>query len=142
MGGVSEYVEPINRKKMELKFTDEEFEFLSQHEDRFKTAVFADWARKPTPLTMSTMNQIWNRVIGREEIVRDNCSHCILRFLKEVGKAYYADKAERQRRAAAEKPKEEPQIKPQEEVKPQESKTASLQPKKAVKGRKTSNKKK
>ena len=141
MGGISKYVEQLNRIIMELKFTDEEFAYLSQHEDRFKTAVFADWARKPIPQAMSTMAQIWNRVTGRDEKVRDSCAHCILRFLKEVGKAYFADKAERQRRAAAEKPKEEPQIKPQEEVKPQESKTASPQPKKAVKGKKSGNKK-
>ena len=127
---------------MELKFTDEEFEYLSQQEDRFHTAVFGDWARKPVPQVLSTMSQIWSRVTGREERLRDSCSHCILRFLKEVGKAYYQDKADRQRRAAAQKPQEEPKIEPQEEISPKESKTASPQPKKAVKGRKTSNKKK
>ena len=133
---------------MELKFTDEEFEYLSQQEDRFHTAVFADWARNPGSLVLKSIHDIYSHAMGRIEPLRENCAHCILRLLKEVGTLYYQDKAERERRAANEKaraeskPIAEPQIKPKEELSPKESKTASLQPKKAVKGRKTSNKKK
>lgn len=124
---------------MELKFTDEEFAFLAQHEDRFHTAVHGDWVRKPIPQVLNSMSIIWNRVIGRKEIIRDSCAHCILTFMKEVGNAYYQDKAERERR---EKAAIEPKSEPQEQSKPQEVTTAPTQPKKAVKGRKTSNKKK
>ena len=122
-----------------MKFTDEEFAFLSQHEDRFHTAVHGDWARKPIPQVLNTMSQIWNRVTGRQEKVRDSCAHCILSFLKEVGTAYYADKAERE---ALAKMQAEPQIKPTEEAKEQEGTTIAPTPKKAVKGKKVGNKKK
>ena len=124
---------------MKLKFTDEEFAFLSQHEDRFHTAVHGDWARKPIPQVLNTMSHIWNRVTGRQEKVRDSCAHCILSFLKEVGTAYYADKAEREAQANI---KAEAQIKPSEEVKPQEGTTIAPAPKKAVKGKKSGKNKK
>lgn len=124
---------------MKLKFTDEEFAFLSQHEDRFHTAVHGDWARKPIPQVLNTMSHIWNRVTGRQEKVRDSCAHCILSFLKEVGTAYYADKAERE---ALAKMQAEPQNKPTDEAKEQEGTTITPTPKKAVKGKKNGNKKK
>lgn len=124
---------------MKMKFTDEEFAFLSQHEDRFHTAVHGDWARKPIPQVLNTMSQIWSRVTGRQEKVRDSCAHCILSFLKEVGTAYYADKAERE---ALAKMQAEPQNKPTDEAKVQEGTTIATTPKKAVKGKKVGNKKK
>lgn len=133
---------------MELKFTDEEFDYLKTQEERFYTAVMADWARNPGSLILKSIHNIYSHAVGRTEPLRENCAHCILRLLKEVGTLYYQDKAERERRAANEKakaeskPKVEPQIKPKEELSPKESKTASPQPKKAVKGKKTSNKKK
>jgi len=127
---------------MELKFDDEQFAYLSQHEDRFKTAVFADWARKPIPQVLNTMVQIWNKVTGRDEKVRDACAHCILRFLKEIGTAYYQDKAERERREANARAKVKADSKPIEESKPIEQATATPQPKKAVKGRKSGKNKK
>ena len=133
---------------MELKLNDEQYEYLSQFEDRFYTAVFADWARKPSPVVMQSIHRIWCEVTGRKEILRDSCAHCILRLMKDIGNLYYQEKAERERRAeeAAFKAKQnkpkEAEIKPQDESKSEEGKTASPQPKKAVKGRKTSNKKK
>lgn len=133
---------------MELKLNDEQYEYLSQFEDRFYTAVFADWARKPSPVVMQSIHRIWCEVTGRKEILRDSCAHCILRLMKDIGNLYYQEKAERERRveeaafkAKQNKPKEA-EIKPQDESKPEEGKTASPQSKKAVKGKKTSNKKK
>ena len=127
---------------MELKLNDEQYEYLSQFEDRFYTAVFADWARKPAPVVMQSIHRIWCEVTGRKEMLRDSCAHCILRLMKDVGNLYYQEKAERERRAEEaafkanqNKPKEA-EIKPQDEAKAEEGKTASSQPKKAVKGKK------
>ena len=133
---------------MELKFTDEEFDYLKTQEERFYTAVMADWARNPGSLILKSIHNIYSHAVGRTEPLRENCAHCILRLLKEVGTLYYQDKAERERRAANEKakaeskPKAEPQIKPTEAVKEEKGTTTTPAPKKAVKGKKSGKNKK
>lgn len=135
MGGVPKYVEQIKMKIM--KFTDEEFAFLSQHEERFHTAVHGDWARNPGSVILRQIHQLWNKKTCSNETLRESCAHCILRLLKEVGTAYFADKEERENKKAQELHSEATKEPKEEKVA-----TATPQPKKAVKAKKTASKKK
>lgn len=129
-----------------MKFTDEQFQVLSQYEDRFHTAVYADWARNPGSIILRTIHEIWKKVTGVEEQMRFSCAHCILRLLKEVGTAYFADKAEREQLKAQEEAKnktaQEKQNKSENEPKGEGGTTEGKQNKKATKGKKTSKGKK
>lgn len=129
---------------MELRLTDDEFRYLQEWDYRFHQAVDADYVSMPNPSAIREIHRMWCRIIGRQEILRESCYHCVLRLMKDMGRVYYEEKAERERRAANIKAKEEssPKIVPTTDIKDEEVATVKPTPKKAVKGKKTSNKKK
>lgn len=124
-----------------MKLTDEEYEYLKEYEPRFHQAVRADYVSAPNPSAIREMHRIWCRIIGRKEILRESCYHCVLTLVKEVGKVFFDDKREKER-IAADKAKAEAEIKPTTNTKAEEGTTISPTPKKAVKGKKTSKNKK
>lgn len=126
---------------MELKLTDDEFKFLQEWDYRFFQAVKADYVSVPHPQAIREIHRIWCRVIGRQEIIRESCYHCVLRLMKDMGKVYFEEKDARDRKAS-EEAKKKAEIKPTTEPKAEEGTTISPTPKKAVKGRKTSKNKK
>ena len=129
---------------MELRLTDDEFKYLQEWDYRFFQAVNADYVSVPTPSAIREIHRMWCRIIGRQETIRESCYHCILRLMKDMGKVYFEEKAERERRIANAKAKEEsaPKIEPTTATKEDESTTVKPTPKKAVKGKKTSKNKK
>ena len=126
---------------MELKFTDDEFKYLQDWEYRFFQAVKADYVSVPHPQAIREIHRIWCKISGRAETLRESCYHCVFRLMKDMGKVYFDDKAERERRAS-EEAKKQAEIKPTTSTKAEEGTTISPTPKKAVKGRKTSKNKK
>lgn len=124
-----------------MKLTDEEYEYLKEYEPRFHQAVRADYVSAPNPSAIREMHRIWCRIIGRKEILRESCYHCVLTLVKEVGKVFFDDKREK-KRIAADKAKAEAEIKPTNETKEDKGATTAPTPKKAVKGKKTSKNKK
>ena len=124
-----------------MKLTDEEYEYLKEYEPRFHQAVRADYVSAPNPSAIREMHRIWCRIIGRKEILRESCYHCVLTLVKEVGKVFFDDKREKER-IAAEKAKAEAEIKPTTNTKAEEGTTISPTPQKAAKGKKTSKNKK
>lgn len=80
-----------------MNFTHEQFEKLSQWETHFDTAINARYARFPGTVALKTMQSIITLAKGTTKNVNMSCGTCILHFLQDVGKLYFADKAERTR---------------------------------------------
>lgn len=86
-----------------MTFDNDTYGFLSQFEDNFRTAINSRWSRHPGHQNLLRMGEIYNAATRQNRIIYTSCQACVLSFLTDIGKLYYADKAERE--AAAEKPK-------------------------------------
>lgn len=96
-----------------MTFDNDTYAYLTQFEDNFRTAINSRWSRHPGHQNLRRMGEIYNHVTGTQRNVNTSCQACVLSFLTDIGKLYYADKAERE--AAAEKPKKAaPKKKPAE----------------------------
>lgn len=82
-----------------MTFTDQQFEYLSQFRDKFVTAVTGDWVSTPSPLQLRTIAEYYRDVVKTTTPIRTNCSRCILRLMKDVGKLWLADEVERAKAA-------------------------------------------
>ena len=88
-----------------MLFSEEQFKALSAYEDRFKTAVEADWARHPGPAAMRQILDIWNAANHTDLRVNLSCGPCSLHLMKDVARAWYRDREERQTPKEPEGPK-------------------------------------
>lgn len=78
--------------KAKLTFTDAQREMLKPYEQNFKTAVFSDYARRVGgPEAAYEIGRIYREATGVSLPVYPSCQDCMLRLLKQVGKAYFAD---------------------------------------------------
>jgi hypothetical protein len=92
---------------MELRFSDRDFNFLSQFEKGFRTAVFSGFCSTPGYINLNQIHQIWKSINPTIPKLNAGCSHCIMTLMKEVGTAWMEDKAERERQAQQLKAKKE-----------------------------------
>jgi phage FluMu protein Com len=92
---------------MELRFSDRDFNFLSQFEKGFSTAVFSGFCSTPGYINLNQIHQIWKSINPTIPKLNAGCSHCIMTLMKEVGTAWMEDKAERERQTQQLKAKEE-----------------------------------
>lgn len=95
-----------------MNFTKEQFDYLSKWEDNFKTATQSKWARHPGSTPLLTMHKMYAQVSGRAFRLNTSCQSCVLSFLQDVGKLYFADKEEMAQKKAAKKEKAETPKKP------------------------------
>lgn len=70
----------------------EEMKKLSVYEERFRTAIYSDYARAIWAEDVKVLQSIYNAVTGKRVCACETCSAGKLKILKEVGKLYYAQK--------------------------------------------------
>ena len=85
-----------------MKYTDEQFNILSQYEENLRTATNSNWARNPGRTALGQINDILNAATGVKHRINTWCQQCILTLLRNAGKLYFEDKAEREMQKAAE----------------------------------------
>lgn len=88
-----------------MTFDNETYNYLAAFEENFRTAIHSRWSRHPGHQNLRRMGEIYNQVNGTQRNVNTSCQACVLSFLTDIGKLYYADKAEREAAKEAPKPK-------------------------------------
>lgn len=78
--------------KPKRTFSDAQLEALRPYEQNFHTAVYSDYARRVGgPEAANLIARTYQEATGVALPVYPSCADCMLRLLKQVGKAYFAD---------------------------------------------------
>ena len=77
---------------MKRSFTKEELEFLKEYEKNFSTALELNYTRNIEPRYLEKIKEVYTNAIGEPAGVNMTCGHCVLAFIKQVGKKYFDDK--------------------------------------------------
>lgn len=85
---------------MKRSFTKEELDVLAQYEGRFKSSIELDYARNLEPRYLTVIKDIYDAATEGNYSLNMSCSHCVLTFLKTVGKKYFEDKEAYLKKAA------------------------------------------
>lgn len=72
-----------------IQLTDNELDILKKYEDRFRTAVFSEYARNIISTDLDRLLDIYNRVKGIKYKLNKSCSSCQLTFLKLIGRWWF-----------------------------------------------------
>lgn len=94
-----------------MNYTEEQFNTLSQWEENFRTARDGNWARNPGRHGVTVINDALNEATGVKHRANAWCQQCILNLLKNAGKLWFEDKAEREelaKKAAIPEPEFDP----------------------------------
>lgn len=67
----------------------EDFEYLKQFEDRFITALKANYARGIQSKDVEKIRSIYSEIIGQPYKMNTSCSSCILKLLQKISPYYY-----------------------------------------------------
>lgn len=81
-----------------MKLTQEQFDALAPYERNFDTAINHGWTRFPGGAALDLLHDILLTSTGLNLPLNKSCSHCIMDIVTEVGRIYFADKEERNRR--------------------------------------------
>lgn len=73
------------------QFTHEELEALKPYERHFKTAIELDYHRNLESRYLDRIKAVYEAASGAPYKFTSSCGHCVLTFLKTVGKKYFAD---------------------------------------------------
>lgn len=87
-----------------MTFDNDTYGFLSQFEDNFRTAINSRWSRHPGHQNLLRMGEIYNAATRQHRIIYTSCQACVLSFLTDIGRLYFADKESREN-AVQEEPK-------------------------------------
>ena len=82
-----------------MTFTKEQLEFLSVYEDRFHTAIHLNYYRNVTNAALNKIANVYDEATGTKTNRNFGCSACIMNYLREVGKLYFKDKEEYNKKA-------------------------------------------
>lgn len=74
---------------------DEEMKALKPYEKNMETAIRAGWASYPGSAALDTMHAIYKRVTGNDTRLNKSCGACVLGLLRDVGRLYFARKAQK-----------------------------------------------
>ena len=74
------------------QFNKEQIEKLSVFENSFHTSLTANYYRELGSRRLGVIKSVYDEVVNEPYTFNDSCGHCILGFLKVVGKKYYEDK--------------------------------------------------
>lgn len=89
-----------------MKLNEGQFKALQPYEAFMRTAVEGRWARNPGRRALELMAQIYKEVAHLRVFAMDyNCSSCIVNLLSDLGRPYFADKAEKEAQKAEKKTK-------------------------------------
>ena len=84
-----------------MTYNDEQFKELIPYEAQFLKAQRSRYAINPGRPALTKITQVHRDATGYKLPTNLSCSSCILEILRTVGKAYFADKAEREEAAQA-----------------------------------------
>lgn len=73
-------------------FTVEEIQILDKYEDRFFSAINAQYIRAIWKSDVDLLKPIYERVTEQKYNMCMNCAASKLKFMKDLGKLYYAHK--------------------------------------------------
>lgn len=78
--------------KTKRTFTDEQIKALAPYEQNFRTAVYSNYSRRVGgPDAAYAIGRIYHDATGIQLAVYPSCQDCMMRLLKQVGKAYLED---------------------------------------------------
>lgn len=110
------------------QFNKEQLDALKQYEDNFNRAVNLNYYRNMTGKALDAIAAVYDTVVDKSYSKNWSCSHCVLSFLKSVGKKYFEDLEAYKNNAAklvealdqvfGDVPDEEPQVQKEPEPKP------------------------
>lgn len=69
-------------------FTKEEIQCLRKYEEQFRRAIESDWAKFVTAEEFAELYSYLRKIQPNALKPSRSCGHCVLRLLREVGKAY------------------------------------------------------
>jgi hypothetical protein len=78
-----------------MTFNDEQFAALAKYESYFTDAVNANWCRYPGRAALEEVHKILHDATGDNRRPNFTCGPCLLSLMKDTGKKYFKDKAER-----------------------------------------------
>lgn len=87
-----------------MTYTDEQFNALAQWEDVLSRAVRGAYLRSPGIEALHSIHAIYTTATGSRLRFSGSCGLCARNILRLAGKAYLADKAEREEAAKAPAP--------------------------------------
>ena len=87
-----------------MNYNDTQFAELSKFEENLRTALStpSGWTRRISIPDQRRIKAIYTEATGERIPYTIGCGHCVLNLLKKAGKLYFADKEEREAKAAAE----------------------------------------
>lgn len=77
---------------MKRSFTKEELDVLAEYESRFRTSMELGYTRNLEPRYIKIIQETYSAAMGEPISVNATCSHCVVEFMKRVGKKYFEDK--------------------------------------------------
>lgn len=77
-----------------MKFNDEQFKALSKYESHFEKAVKAAWCPYPGHAALEEVHAIL-KATGDQRRLNTSCGVCTLNLMRDAGRLYFKDKAER-----------------------------------------------
>lgn len=69
-------------------FTKEEMQVLRKYEEQFRRAIESDWAKFVTAEEFAELYSYLRKIQPNALKPSRSCGHCVLRLLRDVGKAY------------------------------------------------------
>ena len=93
-----------------MKLTNEEFNQLKPYEEPMAIALRSKYARGIGRTEGEMMHRILVRVTKVHSRFNPSCSRCVYSLLCQIGKIYFADKAEKEAENAASKVKVEEKV--------------------------------
>lgn len=87
------------------------FEFLKGFQPNFNSAIYADYSRNiPTDKLTKLEDIVKEEKLNIQPISNKSCAHCILRFLKDLGKVYFKALEEQNKKEVEEESTEEKNV--------------------------------
>lgn len=84
-----------------MKLTEHEFNTLAPYEQQMSIALNSHYARGISRTVGDAIHAILVRVTGVQTRFNASCSHCVYNLLCDIGRIYFADKAEKEAAQAA-----------------------------------------
>lgn len=74
-------------------------ETLSAFEDRFRSSIYFDYYRNLSAGNLDKIASVYDEATGKRSNRNWSCGTCIMNYLREVGKIYFKDKEEYEKKA-------------------------------------------
>lgn len=77
-----------------MNYSKEDYEFLSNFEAQFKSAINSHFVRMDNRITLAKLDTIYNKVFGKKSNLLGGCNRCVVDSITKLGNLYYKDKEE------------------------------------------------